>query len=96
MDEIKEITANTTAKIKINEQELELGKTLVEQLTSDELDISEFYDAYTKEVEQLIAAKTKGKEIIATTQPESEESARHLLSALKASIGTRRVRTRKR
>jgi DNA end-binding protein Ku len=96
MDEIKEITANATAKIKINEQELELGKTLVEQLTSEELDISGFYDAYTKEVEQLIAAKTKGKEIIATAQPESEESAKDLLSALKASIGTRSVKTRKR
>jgi DNA end-binding protein Ku len=96
MDEIKEIAANASAKINLDEQELELGKTLVGQLTSDELDISKYYDAYTKRLEQLIQAKTKGKEMIIAAQPESEESTKDLLAALKASINSKGGKSGKR
>src|ERR671926_1827673 len=53
MDEIKEISASATNKIKLEEQELALGKILVEQLGSERLDISNYSDAYTRELEKL-------------------------------------------
>jgi DNA end-binding protein Ku len=96
MDEIKEITANAKAKINLDDQELELGETLVGQLTSEKLDFSQYYDAYTQKLEQLIDAKTKGKETIVAAEHQGEESTKDLLAALKASIGTKGEKNRKR
>ncbi len=88
MDEIKEISQMTSEKAKPDEQEMALGKTLVEQLTSQELDLGKYSDTYSQKVEDLIDAKSKGKEVI--TAPESvQESTTDLLAALKASISTK-------
>src|ERR671930_639118 len=79
MDEIKEISEMASAKVKLDEQELSLGKTLVEQLSSDELDISKYSDAYTKQVEELIEAKAKGKELVTAPEVTGPESTKDLL-----------------
>lgn len=89
MDEIKEIAELASAKVKLDEQELSLGKTLVEQLTSDDLDIGEYADAYTKQVEELIQAKAKGKDLVTAPEVTSAGSTRDLLAALKASVSTK-------
>jgi DNA end-binding protein Ku len=43
----------------VDNKELSLGKTLVENLTSKQFDTIQYSDEYTKQVEQLINAKTK-------------------------------------
>jgi len=94
MDEIKEISASVTNKIKLEEQELALGKILVEQLGSNRFDISNYSDAYTKELEKLIKAKSEGKLHI-VNEEEPKETTKDLLEALKASV-TKSTGTRSR
>ncbi len=85
MDEIKEISATATNKIILEEQELALGKMLVEQLGSDRFDIGNYSDAYATELEKLIKAKSQGKVHI-VKEEEPKETAKDLLEALKASV----------
>jgi DNA end-binding protein Ku len=85
MDEIKEISESATNKIRLGEQELALGKILVEQLGSDRFDISNYSDAYTDELEKLIEAKSQGRQHIVKDE-EPKETTRDLLEALKASV----------
>ena len=85
MDEIKEISESATNKVKLGEQELALGKILVEQLGSDRFDISNYSDAYTDELEKLIEAKSQGRQHIVKDE-EPKETTRDLLEALKASV----------
>jgi DNA end-binding protein Ku len=85
MDEIKEISATLAAKIKLDDQELALGKTLVEQLSSERLDIGDYSDSYAKQVHSLVEAKAQGKiHVVAEETP--EEGRKDLLEALKASV----------
>ena len=85
MDEIKERAASAANKIKLEEQELALGKMLVEQLGSNRFDISNYSDAYASELERLIEAKSQGK-IHTVEEEEPKETTKDLLEALKASI----------
>src|ERR687891_778533 len=85
MDEIKEISETAASKVKLGEQELALGKILVEQLGSDQFDISNYSDAYTDELEKLIEAKSQGRRHIVKDE-EPKETTRDLLEALKASV----------
>jgi DNA end-binding protein Ku len=84
MDEIKEIADSASNKAKLDEQELALGRTLVEQLTSKELDISEYSDFYSKQLEEMINARAQGK--VHVVQQEAVHETKDLLEALKASI----------
>ena len=72
----------------IDNKELSLARTLVENLSSKEFDISQYSDEYTKQLEHLIQAKTNGKKILhtSTAENEKEDVSKNLLEALKASI----------
>ena len=73
---------------KIEDNELSLGKTLVDTLTSQQFDIGKYSDAYAKELEKLIEAKSKGQKI--TVQEEEKLAGNtNLLEALKDSISTK-------
>jgi DNA end-binding protein Ku len=85
MDEIKEISASATNKVKLEEQELALGKILVDQLRSERFDIGNYGDAYAQELEKLIEAKSHGK-LHTVKEEEPKESTKDLLEALKASV----------
>ena len=61
MDEIQGISANTQPKV--DERELNLGKTLVENLTSERFDMGKYSDAYLGELEKLIETKSKGQNL---------------------------------
>lgn len=83
---IDEITAfENVAKGKLDEQEISLGKTLVENLTSKEFDPSKYSDAYTTKLKEIIVAKSQGKNIVVNEHTESENGM-DLLEALKASV----------
>ncbi len=82
MDEIGGLDSSQ----KIDANELSLGKTLVENLTSEEFDPGQYSDAYAKELEKLIKAKSKGEKISIKKEEEKQEETTDLLKALKASI----------
>jgi DNA end-binding protein Ku len=69
----------------VDSKELSLGKLLVENLTSEHLDLSKYSDAYTEELEKLIDAKSKGKTVIGKPV-EKVEQTKDLVAALKASL----------
>ncbi|MGB9168684.1 MAG: Ku protein [Nitrososphaeraceae archaeon] len=83
MDEIQGISADKQPKVE--ERELSLGKTLVENLTNDQFDIGKYSDAYIRELEKLIVTKSKGQKFKATKEEKLEETT-DLVEALKASI----------
>ena len=73
----------------IDNKELSLGKTLVENLSSEEFDISQYSDEYTKQLEQLINAKVAGKQTLNVTEAgngKEDDISKNLLEALKASV----------
>jgi DNA end-binding protein Ku len=89
LDEIRpidEIPDISRTKTKLDEKELQLGRTLVDQLTSEEFDASQYTDAYSKEVENLIEAKAKGKELVSAPEVGGQQPTKDLLEALKASV----------
>jgi DNA end-binding protein Ku len=89
VDEVEEMSgaAAVSSQPSIDNKELSLGKTLVENLTSKEFDISEYSDEYTKQLEQIINAKASGKKTFHNSSTEIEEDvSKNLLEALKASI----------
>jgi DNA end-binding protein Ku len=91
VNEIEEMSeaASQQQQPAIDNKELTLGKTLVENLTSEQFDISQYSDEYTKQLEQLIDAKTSSGKKMYNTDIASEnqkDSNKDLLEALKASI----------
>jgi DNA end-binding protein Ku len=86
MDEIQGISANTQPTV--DERELSLGKTLVENLTSERFDMGKYSDAYLAELEKLIETKSKGQKFKAAKEERLEETT-DLLEALKASINVK-------
>jgi DNA end-binding protein Ku len=71
----------------VDSKKLSLGKTLVENLTTEKFDLGQYSDSYAKELEKLIEAKAKGKK--ATTKEEEKEQPEgttDILEALKASL----------
>jgi DNA end-binding protein Ku len=73
---------------KIDANELSLGKKLVESLTAEEFDLGQYSDAYAKELEKLIEAKSKGEKVTIKEEEEKLEEPTDLLEALRASINT--------
>jgi DNA end-binding protein Ku len=83
VDEISELKELQRANV--DTKELSLGKMLVENLSSEHFDLSQYSDAYAKELEKLIDSKAKGKPIV--TKPEkAKEETKDLVAALKASL----------
>jgi DNA end-binding protein Ku len=70
---------------KIDAKELSLGKTLVENLTTEKFDPDQYSDTYAKELEKLIEAKSKGQQVTTKEEDEPEETT-DILEALKASL----------
>ncbi|MBI2545897.1 Ku protein [Candidatus Woesearchaeota archaeon] len=70
---------------KLKKEELELAKQLVQKLTTDEFDISEFKDTFAEQLKELIRKKEKGEPVIIkeAKQPKVEKN---LIQALKASL----------
>jgi DNA end-binding protein Ku len=96
MDEIKDIAVAASAKTKVEDQEMNLGKVLVEQLLSDDIDLSQYHDIYSEKVKEIIEAKAKGKEIVSVQEPAGPASTKDLLAALKASVSTKSKGTKRR
>lgn len=87
MDEVEGISKIQQPKIEDNE--LSLGKTLVETLTTQQFDIGKYSDTYATELEKLIIAKSKGQKITVEEDEEKVTDTTNLLEALKASISAK-------
>jgi non-homologous end joining protein Ku len=57
MDEIGDLSNLQQAESK----ELSLGKTLVENLTTEKFDLGQYSDSYAKELEKLIQSKSEAQ-----------------------------------
>ena len=73
----------------VDSKELSLGKTLVENLTTERFDLGQYSDSYAKELEKLIEAKSKGQTIKEQEEEPEEEKTTDILEALKASLKTK-------
>src|ERR687884_471098 len=82
MDEIGEL-GNLQ---QVDPKELSLGKTLVENLTTERFDLGQYSDSYAKELEKLIQAKAKGQKVNINEQEEEPKETTDILDALKASL----------
>src|SRR5918912_614681 len=70
----------------VESKELSLGKTLVENLTTEKFDLGQYSDSYAKELEKLIQAKSKGQKVTIKEQEEEPKETTDILEALKASL----------
>jgi DNA end-binding protein Ku len=82
MDEI----GNLDSLQKVDPKELSLGKTLVENLTTEKFDPGQYSDTYAKELEKLIEAKSEGQEIVPKQVEEEPDETTDIIEALKASL----------
>jgi DNA end-binding protein Ku len=82
MDEIDGIDAPQ----KVDAKELSLGKALVDNLSVEKFDPGQYSDAYAKELEKLIEAKSKGQQITIKEDEKEPEETPDVLAALKASL----------
>src|ERR671915_3950 len=82
MDEI----GNLDSLQKVDSKELSLGKTLVENLTTEKFDPGQYSDSNAKELEKLIEAKSKGQKVTVKEEEEKLEETKDILEALKASL----------
>ncbi|CAN5148586.1 Ku protein [soil metagenome] len=89
MDEIGGLDSSQ----KIDAKELSLGKTLVENLTTEKFDPGQYSDAYAKELEKLIEAKSKGEKVFVTEEEKKPEETTDILEALKASLKVKSKQT---
>src|SRR5918911_1761282 len=71
---------------KVDSKELSLGKTLVENLTTERFDLGQYSDSYAKELEKLIEAKSKGQKVIPMQEEKEPEATTDIIEALKASL----------
>lgn len=85
-DELRAFDAVPHDEGEVNEAELALALQLIEQASTDELDLTQFNDEVREKTLELIQAKVEGQEITAAPAEESKTQIIDLMAALKASI----------
>jgi DNA end-binding protein Ku len=88
MKDVDEIPEMGKATVKLDPQEISLGKILVQKYRSKQFDIGDYSDTYAQELAKLIEAKSKGKKFVSSA-PKEAKPTKDLLEALKASIETK-------
>jgi DNA end-binding protein Ku len=73
--------------VEVDPAEVKLAKTLVDALTVNEFDLSEYEDSYTQNLTRLVEAKVKGERIV-TPPDEAAPEVANLMEALQRSIAT--------
>jgi len=69
----------------IDKKELDLGRTLVNELVDPKFDFSKYVDHYNQELQKLVETKVEGKEIVASPA-EEEPQVINLMEALQKSL----------
>jgi len=86
-------SGSSASTVPIDEKELELGKMLIGNLTNSQFDVTQYSDEYTKQLEKMVTAKSKGITYKTEEKEDSVDSDNNLIEALKASV--QRSRTSK-
>src|ERR671939_1424982 len=60
-------SSSSSQQPSIDSKELSLGKTLVENLSNKEFDISQYSDEYTKQLDKIIKTKATGTDTVSNT-----------------------------
>ena len=76
---------NEAPKVEVAPAEIGIAKTLIETMTPDEFDFSQYRNTYTDKLSALIEAKVQGKEIVAAPQEEAPVVI-NLMEALQKSL----------
>lgn len=72
--------------VEVRPQELQMASSLIESMTVD-FDPAEYHDGYREALQELIAAKTEGREVIEPQAPQADaEAPSSLADALRASL----------
>jgi DNA end-binding protein Ku len=71
---------------RVSDEELGLAKTLIEQSTSAQFDLSQYKDEYTEKLTRIIEAKINDQEVVASPVAESPQPVLNLMEALRASV----------
>ncbi len=72
----------------VSDDEYKLAKTLIDQVTVEDFDLSEYHDKYTERLTELIESKVEGKEIVSAPLIEEGPAIVNLMDALRASISS--------
>jgi DNA end-binding protein Ku len=83
-DEIRAFEADVNLDVKVREQELQMARQLIENLTAD-WNPEEFTDEYREALLKIVEAKINGQEI-ESVAPEPTAKVVDLMEALKASV----------
>ena len=81
--------------VKLRENEIELARKLIEQLSTDAFDPEQYKDEYRDRVKAAIERKVAGEEIVAPEAPPAKAQVIDLMEALKQSLGRTGTRERK-
>jgi len=85
-NEIRAFSEVPIEDVEIKEQELQLARQLVDQITSDEFQPEKYHDEVRGRLEAIIARKVEGHEITAEPAEEPKAQIIDLMAALKASL----------
>jgi DNA end-binding protein Ku len=87
-DEIRsaEGLAGLEAEVKINPRELQMAKSLIENLAEDKFEPERYHDEYREALETVVKAKLEGAEAVEAPHVEAEPKVMDLMEALKASV----------
>lgn len=82
-------------KSRVDSRQAKLARTLVREWSDDAFDFPQYEDTYREKVEELIAAKVKGHELVAPEEEEEEPATINLMDALKKSLKQARPATKR-
>ncbi len=87
-DEIRDVKEFEPHRNLVNEKELKLATTLVESLAG-KFDPTQYKDTYRENLEKLVAAKAKGKQIAVTPEPKAAKVV-DIMEALRKSLSDKK------
>jgi DNA end-binding protein Ku len=82
-------------KSSVDSRQSKLARTLVREWSDDKFDFSQYEDTYREKVQELIAAKVKGHELVAPEEKDDEPATINLMDALKKSLKQSRPATKR-
>lgn len=88
-DEIRsaaELPGLDVEKVQINARELQMAKSLIENLAEERFEPERYHDDYREALEAVVKAKLEGEEAVEAPAAEAEPKVMDLMEALKASV----------
>lgn len=72
--------------VKVNPRELQMAKSLIDNLAEESFDPSRYHDNYREALQAVVQAKLEGQEAVEAPHVEAEPRVMDLMEALKASV----------